>query len=113
MPTLRASRMRNSETGFTVAEFLLVSVFVIGLFWIAVSSVGWLKDNTNTSNCQTQKRNLALAANRYAAETGKFPESKQILIQRKYTTEEDTKNWDFSTKDDGVEAFYEPSGSCG
>jgi Tfp pilus assembly protein PilE len=74
-------RRRGQPAGFTIAELILVLVFVGGLLIVVSVSVSDIRKETSTSNCQTELRALKLATEQYHAENDAYPIDKSVLIE--------------------------------
>lgn len=73
-------RRWRGQAGFTIAELILVTVFVAGLLVVATVSMREIRKETSTSNCQTDLRALKLATEQYRSENDAYPVDKAVLI---------------------------------
>jgi Tfp pilus assembly protein PilE len=101
-------RLRD-ERGFTLSEFLLVAVFVVGLVAVALSGVRGIHDANARSDCQTELRSLKLAVERYHAHSGTYPENWGQLISSKFV-ERPGPNWTFEPAGADKAPDYVPVG---
>ena len=84
---------RTGERGFTVSELVLVVVFVTGLL-IAISvSVGNIRKETATTNCQSDLRTLKLATEQYRSENDAYPFDKAVLIDGGLVEADEVLRW--------------------
>jgi Tfp pilus assembly protein PilE len=104
---------RRSEAGFTVSEFILVAVFVVGLIMVAVTSADGIESENRRSNCQTELRNLKMAVAEIHAERGRFPQSLAEVVSAGKAELEDIDAWELIADEGGEEPGYRPvTGSC-
>lgn len=109
-PVLRRSGARlRDERGFTLSEFVLVAVFVVGLVAVALSGVRGIHDANARSDCQTELRSLKLAVERYHAHSGKYPEDWGQLISAEYI-DRPGPNWSFEPAGADKAPKYVPVG---
>lgn len=83
----------QGQGGFTISELILVVVFVAGLLIVATTSVRNIRSETDTSNCQTERRTLKLATERYHASNDAYPADKSILIDEGLVDADDVSRW--------------------
>lgn len=83
----------RGESGFTLSELLLVSVFVVGLVVIAVTSARNIAADTRQSNCQTELRNLKMAVAEFHAARGAYPTSVTELVAADQVALDDVDSW--------------------
>ena len=103
----------RDEAGFTVAELMLVAVFVIGLVAVAVVSVRGIQESNRTTHCQTELRTLKLAVGEFHASEGRYPESVAELEDHDLLGESEVDDWTFDLGSDDEAPTFEPSsGAC-
>lgn len=101
------------QRGFTIAEVVLVAVFVAGLLAIIVVSVGNIRAETATSNCQTDLRTLKLATEQYHSENDAYPSDKDVLVEGGFARADEVARWDVSFgADDTVPTYTATDSSC-
>ncbi|MEZ5177161.1 MAG: hypothetical protein R2746_02475 [Acidimicrobiales bacterium] len=98
---------RRGEQGFTLSELLLVVVFVVGLLVVAYSAASGIRDQTATSDCQTQLRTLKMAAAEYQARRGAFPPDKETLVVEELVERSEVDRWDLSSTGGAAPPTYE------
>jgi len=101
----------TSQAGFTISEFVLVLVVVVGLITVAVVSISGLDDDRAARDCRSELRTLKAASQRFKAELGIYPPSFQALEDAHLLTPADTPNWRVVTVDEAAGPRYEPVGS--
>ncbi len=87
---------RRQPDGFTISEFLLVAVFVVGLLLVAYNAARGIRNETATSDCQTQLRTLKMAAAEFQARNEVFPPDKRTLVVEELVDPSDVDQWDLS-----------------
>ncbi len=108
-PTVRtASDRLRSERGFTLSELVLVTVFVLGLVFIAVTSARGIEETNRRSNCQTELRNLKMAVGEYHAERQVYPGSVADLVSAGKAKMSEVDDWVIEPGDDGGPPDYRP-----
>lgn len=109
----RPSRWAD-QRGFTIAEVVLVVVFVAGLLAVIVVSVGNIRGETATSNCQTDLRTLKLATEQYHSENDAYPAGKDVLIEGGFAAADEVERWDVSFgAADTKPAYTATDSACG
>ncbi len=103
---------RRGERAFTLAEVVLVVVFVAGLLLVATTSVRNIRRETRTSNCQTELRTLKLATERYHAENDAYPADTSVLLDGKFVTADEVANWTVTFSSAQRTPAYRATGDC-
>ena len=104
---------RRQQQGFTLSEFLLVVVFVVGLLFVAFTAARGIRSETATSDCQTQLRTLKMAAAEYQARRGAFPPDKETLVVEELVTRSEVEMWDLSyTAGEAAPTYRAADSSC-
>lgn len=75
-------RGRRTSTGFTLVELLTIIALVAVLATLVTSSIAGAKLRSQQTFCAGNLRQIAVATEVYASETGKRPRSVSRLIQR-------------------------------
>ena len=104
-------RRRDPETtpdGFTIAELVLVLVFVVGLATVAIVSVSGIREQSSQRNCQTDLRTLKLATAQYAAQKDVFPADKAQLVASGLVRADEVERWTLSGGNALIEPNYRP-----
>lgn len=105
---------RADQRGFTFSEVVLVLVFVVGLLAVIVVSVGNIRAETATSNCETDLRTLKLATEQYHSENDAYPSDKAVLVEGGFARADQVERWDVSFGADDTEPTYRPTdAACG
>lgn len=102
----------HGQGGFTISEFVLVAVFVVGLVWVAVVSVNGIEDDTRQGRCQTELRTLKLSTERYHSENDAYPVNKDVLVDAKLVSAGDVKNWTVGFEADATRPTYTAIDDC-
>ena len=103
---------RRQHQGFTIAELLLVLVFVVGLLLVAYSAARGIRSETATSDCQSQLRTLKMAAAEYQARREVFPADKRTLVVEELVSTDEVALWDLSWREGDPAPTYRPVGSA-
>ena len=112
-PLNRSLGRWRGEDGFTLSELILVSVFVVGLIFVAVNAARGIEDGNRRSNCQTELRNLKMAVAEQHAETGTYPESVEDLVEAGTVEREAVDSWALVSESPGEPPDYVPvAGRC-
>ena len=69
----RIREARRNESGFTLIELLIVIVILGVLAGIVVFAVSGINDNSKTSACKSDKKNLEIAIESYYAQNKHYP----------------------------------------
>jgi prepilin-type N-terminal cleavage/methylation domain-containing protein len=85
----RIRAVRDNENGFTLTELLITIVILGVLAGIVVFAVGAFSDDGVTVACETDKKNVSIAAEAYRAKQGNYPAgaTDQARIQALVTAE--------------------------
>ena len=102
---------RRQPDGFTISEFLLVAVFVVGLLLVAYNAARGIRNETATSDCQTQLRTLKMAAAEYQARREVFPPDKRALVAADLVDASEVSLWDLSWSDGDAAHTYRAVGT--
>jgi Tfp pilus assembly protein PilE len=103
----------RGEGGFTISELILVSVFVVGLIFVAVRSAQGIEDQNRHSNCQTELRNLKMAVAEVHAERGNYPQTVDEVVSAGKVESDDVDSWVLVGKGPDEEPDYRPvAGLC-
>ncbi|MBX3286429.1 MAG: hypothetical protein KF703_13865 [Actinobacteria bacterium] len=112
MGVWNSSRRRGAQ-GFTLSELLLVVVFVVGLLVVAYSAASGIRDQTATSDCQTQLRSLKMAAAEYQARRGAFPPDKETLVVEELVSSSEVDRWELTyANGDTTPTYRAADASC-
>jgi Tfp pilus assembly protein PilV len=103
---------RRQQQGFTMAELLLVVVFVVGLLVVAYSAARGIRSETAASDCQTQLRTLKMAAAEYQARREVFPPDKRTLVAAELVDAAEVSLWDLSWSEGDAAPTYRAVGSA-
>ena len=102
-------RAQSREQGFTLAELLVVVVFLGILAAVVVFAVGNSTDNAKASACDAERSTLETAIEAYRAQTGDYPANNAALTQTetRFLRHEPTlyqvqPNGEISRTDDGI-----------
>jgi Tfp pilus assembly protein PilE len=106
-PRPTTGRLRSAR-GVTIAELVLVVVFVAGLLTVITVSVGNIREETATSNCETDLRTLKLATEQYHAENDAYPIDKSVLIDGGLVQADDVSRWTVEFQAADVAPTYAP-----
>ncbi|MEO6987851.1 MAG: hypothetical protein ABI239_04315 [Aquihabitans sp.] len=106
------TRRLHGQGGFTLSEFALVAVFVIGLIWVAVVSVNGIRDDTREGRCQTELRTLKLATEQYYAENDAYPVNKDVLVDAQLVAAGEVEHWRVGFEADATRPTYTAIGDC-
>lgn len=106
------TRRLHGQGGFTLSEFVLVAVFVVGLLWVAVVSVNGIRDDTRESRCQTELRTLKLATEQYYAENDAYPVNNSVLVDAKLVSADDIENWSVTFEANTTRPTYTAIRDC-
>ena len=112
-PHRTTTTRRHGERGFTVSELVLVLVFVVGLVAVAVVSIRNIRDESSTSDCQTELRTLKLATEQYQSENGTYPVDRAVLIDAGLLEPGEVTHWAVSPGREDIDPIYSGSGPCG
>lgn len=96
------------QDGFTVAEFLLVAVFVVGLIMVAVTSAQNIAADTRQANCQTELRNLKMAVADYNSDHGRYPTSVHQVVAAGLVSADDVDSWTITSGGGQIAPVYRP-----
>ena len=102
----------HGQGGFTLSEFALVAVLVIGLIWVALVSVNGIRNDTRDGRCQTELRTLKLATEQYFAENDAYPVNKTVLVDARLLAAGDVENYDMTFEADATRPDYTATGDC-
>jgi len=69
----RIREARRNESGFTLIELLIVIVILGVLAGIVVFAVSGINDDSKTSACKSDKKNVEIAAEAYYAQNKNYP----------------------------------------
>jgi competence protein ComGC len=69
----RHSTRATDERGFTISEATLVVVLLVVLLTVVLTSLHDLNQTGNRIDCSDERRRLAVAAESYRAQHGKYP----------------------------------------
>jgi general secretion pathway protein G len=69
----RIREARRNESGFTLIELLIVIVILGVLAGIVVFAVSGINDDSKTSACKSDKKNVEIAAEAYYAQNKSYP----------------------------------------
>ncbi|CAN5907765.1 hypothetical protein BH23ACT2_BH23ACT2_21480 [soil metagenome] len=105
-------RSCRGERGVTVAELVLVVVVVVGLVFVATAASRAIRDDTASSNCQTELRTLKLATERFWSENDAYPVDKAVLVDAGLVSPDDVDNWEVVSEPGDSSPEYRPSGPC-
>jgi hypothetical protein len=108
----RAGRGAPGERGVTISEFVLVTVLLLGLVWVATTNIGSIRSETAASNCQSELRTLKIATESYRAANDAYPADKDVLIDDGLVAADDIEHWSVSFTAAADEPVYEPEGPC-
>lgn len=93
LPEPTTTRRWSDQRGFTFSELALVAVFVAGLLIVISVSVGNIRGETSTSNCQTDLRTLKLATEAYHSQNDAYPIDKSVLIDGGLVQADQVRRW--------------------
>ncbi len=110
--TRRAGRGGSGERGVTIGEFVLVTIFLVVLVWIASTNIGSIRGETAASNCQSELRTLKIATESYRAANDAYPANKDVLVDGGLVAADDIENWSVSFTAAADRPVYEPDGPC-
>ncbi len=104
----------DGESGFALSEFVLIVVFVVGLLIVITVSVGNIRKETSTSNCQSDLRTLKLATEQYQAQNDAYPTDKATLIASRLVEADQVERWTIASGGDGATEpdFVPTDGAC-
>ena len=103
---------RRGERGFTWAEFVLVSLLVVGLIVVALLASNGIEDDTREGNCRDAKRALKTATLQYYSANDSYPINKDVLIDSGVVAADDVEGWHVEFEAGATEPTYVPSGNC-
>jgi competence protein ComGC len=98
--------------GFVLSELVLVVSVVLVLLLIIVVSVRGIHDSTAEGDCQSQVRALRVAGQRYLAETGRNPISKEELVRADLLDPADAPDYRIESGGPAEEPRLRPQGRC-
>lgn len=114
-PANRARRLGRGapgERGVTISEFVLVTVLLLGLMWVATTNIGSIRGETAASNCQSELRTLKIATESYRAANDAYPANKEVLVDDGLVAAADVEHWSVSFAASADGPVYEPDGPC-
>lgn len=107
-----AGRGAGGQRGVTIGEFMLVTVFLVGLAWVASTNIGSIRGETAASNCQSELRTLKIATESYRAANDAYPVDEEVLVDSGLVAATDIEHWSVSFTASADEPVYEPEGPC-
>ena len=103
-------RTASGESGFTISEFVLVIVVLVGLIAVVVVSVDGISEDRDARECRTELRTIKAAADQFQAELGTPPADDQALEDAYLLKLEDTPNWKVVTNPEDDHPRFLPQG---
>ncbi len=108
-PSRRVSHRRR-ESGFTISELVLVVVVLTGLVLIAITSVRGLRRSEDSTDCVSERRQVAVANEWFKGETGAYATSVRELEHANALKAKTVSHWELVG---GVSsASYRGTGPC-
>src|SRR5882672_1153516 len=77
-------KRRKSQSGFTLIELIVVVTIIGILAAVAISNVKWAQQKAREAALHHDLFEMRKAIDDYYADNQKYPESLQVLFQKKY-----------------------------
>ena len=109
LPRLRASGAPAARRGFTLIELLVVLAIIALLLTLAVPRYFGSIDSTRETILADNLRNMREVIDQYPADSGRYPDSLEQLVEKKYLRSlpvdpitESTTTWTVVAPEDGA-----------
>lgn len=103
---------RSREAGFTISELILVVVVLTGLVFVATTSVRGLRRSEDTTDCVSERRQVAVANEWFKGETGAYASSVHQLEQANALKRGTVQHWELAGISGDTTATYRGTGPC-
>lgn len=102
----------RGQAGFTISELVLVFLVLTGLVLIATTSVRGLRRSEDSTDCVSERRQVAVANEWFKGETGAYAGSVGQLEKANALKLGTVEHWELAGTGGGSAAIYRGTGPC-